>query len=761
MSKKLVKRIIRFIWVLFFLFVLGIPLTVEMVKYNPWNLFGSLPSLERLERPDPDLSSELFSADGISLGKYFRYNRTQATYDELSEDLKTTLRYTEDMRFDEHSGVDLKGLLRAASGVLTGKNKGGGSTITMQLAQNLYRTESSNKGKLYSVSILGRVITKIKEYIISVQLESSYTKEEIMAMYLNTIEFGSNSYGIKVACQTYFNKLPSEINYKEAAVLVGLINKPTRFNPILNPEFAMDKRTEVLWNLHKFGQISRELYDSLNASDFGLNYKVANHNQGPATYFRTVARNFLMSWGKENGYDIFDDGLRIYTTIDSRMQQYAEEAVAEHMKELQGMFDEEWKDDLPWRNEDGNVIEKFLESAIKRTEYYRVLRNKFDGNQDSIEHYLNIKKPMRVFSWDGEIDTTFSHYDSLNYYKRFLQTGFMAMDPKSGQIRAWVGGINHKYFKYDHVKQGKRQPGSIIKPFVYTNAIRLGYSPCFPVVDAQVIFELPGQDPPVWSPKNFNGVYTGEVMTIRQAQARSVNSITAYMMKESGGPQAVVDLAKSLGIKSKLEAVPSLCLGAGGDVSLFELVGAYSTFVNKGTHTEPFFISRIEDKNGNILEEFVPKRNEALNETTAYLMLHMLRGATEEAGGTAHRLGTDLKADNEIGGKTGTTDNGSDGWFMGITKDIAAGGWVGGDDRSIHWRSWAGGSGARTALPVWRNFMTKVYADSTLNITKGEFERPDKPINVEIDCSLYNDDFADPSDSTMNQQLILDMDSII
>ncbi len=758
MSSKGIKRLVILIWVLCLMFVIGLPLSIQIVKWNPSNLFGELPSLEKLERPDPDLSSILYSADGEILGKYFRYNRTQVTYEELSPELINTLLVTEDIRFKEHAGVDLKGLLRAASGFFLGQNRGGGSTITMQLAENLYRTETDNNGKLHNYSGIGKIITKIKEYIISVQLESSYTKEEILAMYLNTIEFGSNSYGVKVACKTYFNKIPSEITYKEAAVLVGLINKPTRFNPVLNPEFAKQKRTEVLYNVYKYGLIDKFLFDSLDASDFGLNYLVENHNEGLAPYFRTRARNFLMYWANENGYDIFDDGLRIYTTIDSRMQMYAENAVESHMKDLQKLFDEHWDGAEPWRDEDGNTIENFLENSIKRSEYYRYLRTKYKGKPDSIDHYLNKKKPMTVFSWDGEIDTTFSHYDSINYYKRFLQTGFMAMDPESGHIKAWVGGINHKYFKYDHVKQGKRQPGSVLKPMVFASAISTGYSPCFPVVDAQVIFELPGQEPPTWSPNNFNSIYTGEVMTIRQAMARSVNSITAYIMKIIG-PATVVDYAHRIGINSDLQPVPSLCLGAGGDVSLFEMVGAYSTFVNKGTHTEPFFISRIEDKNGNVIQEFIPERKEALNEETAYLMLYMLRGATEESGGTGHGLGADLKADNEIGAKTGTTQNGSDGWFMGVTKDIVAGAWVGGDDRSIHWKSWSGGAGAKTALPIWKRFMTDVYGDSTLNITKGQFERPTRPLSVEIDCSKNNNTIE--VDSTLQDQLLIDMDSLI
>lgn len=741
--KKLLKYSLRVIWILFILGVLGLPTIFIMVKNDAFGWFGGLPSLQALERPDPDLSSELISADGTSLGKYFRKNRTPVTYEELSPELVNTLLVTEDVRFKDHSGIDLKGLARAVVGKLTFSFQGGGSTLTMQLAENLYRTNDSEKGSLYKYTSIGQLITKLKEWIIAVQLEKSYTKEEILAMYLNTIEYGSNSYGIKVASKTFFNKLPSQLDYQESASLVGSINKPTAFNPVLNPERAKRKRTEVLWNLHKYNIIGRELYDSLNNKELALNYRVENQNEGLATYFRTVAKNYLMRWASENGYDLFDDGLKIYTTIDSRMQQYAEEAVAESMDTLQQIFNEHWIGENPWIDDENNEIPEFLDLAMKRTKAYKNLRDQYGDKSDSIEFYLNQKKKMPVFSWEGEIDTTFSSYDSLNYYKRFLQAGFMSMDPRTGYIKAWVGGINHKYFKFDHVKQGKRQPGSTFKPIVYTAAIDHGYSPCFPVVDAPVSFSLPGQDPPTWVPQNSNGKFTGEVMTIRQAMSRSVNSITAFMMNRIG-PSTVVDYAKRLGIESRLDAVPSLCLGAGGDVSVYEMIGAYSTFVNKGTYIKPFFISRIEDKNGNVIQQFVPDEQEAINEETAYLMLHMLKGTVEL--GTGRSLDYSLKVDNELGAKTGTTQNASDGWFIGVTKDLVSGAWVGGDDRSIRFRYWALGQGGRTALPIWEKYMMKVYADETLGYEKGFFETPTKPLKTVIDCEQYGEN-SNPSDT--------------
>ena len=743
MKKKLYKYSLRALWAFFILGVLGIPSVFIMVKNDAFGWFGGLPSLPALERPDSDLSSELMSADGVSLGKYFRKNRIPVTYEELSSELVNTLLVTEDVRFKNHSGIDSKGIARAVVGKLTFSFQGGGSTLTMQLAENLFKTNSTEQGSLYKSRIPRQVITKLKEWIIAVQLEQSYTKEEILAMYLNTVEFGSNSYGIKVAAKTFFNKLPSQLNYSESAVLVGAINAPTRWSPVLNPDNAHRKRTEVLWNLHKYGLIDRIRYDTLNRESIQLNYKVENQNEGLATYFRIVVKNYLISWASENGYDLFEDGLKIYTTIDSRLQQHAEEAVVESMDTLQQIFNKHWQGKNPWIDDHNNEIPRFLDNTIKRTDAYKILKAQYEESTDSIEFHLNKKKKMTVFSWEGEIDTLFSSYDSLNYYKRFLQTGFMSMDPRTGYIKAWVGGINHKYFKFDHVIQGKRQPGSTFKPIVYTAVIDNGYSPCFHVVDAPVSFSLPGQNPPTWVPQNSNGKFTGKVMTIRQAMSQSVNSITAFMMNRIG-PSTVVDYAKRLGIENHLDAVPSLCLGAGGDVSVYEMVGAYSTFVNKGTHIKPFFISRIEDKNGNVIQQFVPDQQEAINEETAYLMLHMLKGVVEI--GTGRRLDSRLKTNNELGAKTGTTQNASDGWFIGVTKDLVSGAWVGGDDRSIRFRNWAMGQGGRTALPIWEKYMLKVYADETLGYEKGYFEKLTKPLRTVIDCDLYEEN-SNPSDT--------------
>lgn len=741
--QTLKKTIVR-LWIILFLIISSIIIFIASVNYNPYNLFGGMPSLQDLEKPESDLASELYSSDNLLLGKYFRYNRSPIEFNELSEELVTTLLVTEDIRFYDHSGIDFKGLVRASYGlsknILTfGSSglEGGGSTITQQLAKNLFKIRREKKGKLSSIPFLGLVISKVKEWVVAIKLEEFYTKKEILAMYLNTAEYGSNSYGIKVAAKTYFDKLPSELNYNESSIIVGLLNKPTKYNPYFNPDNAIDKRAEIFYNLFKYEIINRTQYDTLRNSDLNLSYKVENQNVGQATYFRTVVRNYLIKWAKDNGYDLFSDGLKIYTTIDSRMQEIAENAVKNQMSRLQKIFNDHWDGKNPWIDEKGFEIKDFLKNTIKRTRYYKSLLKDNENDTIKVFELLNKKKNMKVFSWDGEIDTVFSIMDSLKYYKNFLQTGFISIEPKTGYIRAWVGGINHKYFKYDHVKQGRRQPGSTFKPIVYAAAIDNGYSPCYPVVDAPVVFELPGQDPPYWRPDNHNSKWTGETMTLRKAMAKSVNSITAFMTKKLS-PNTVVNYAKKLGIQSKLDPVPAVCLGAGGDVSLFDLVGAYSTFINKGIWTEPFFISRIEDKYGNLIQEFIPTKQEALSEETAFLMLHMLKGSKEEEGGTARGLNPILTTENDVGAKTGTTQNASDGWFIGVTHNLVSGAWVGGDDRSIHFRDWVFGQGARTAMPIWQEYMLNIYDNEELQIEKGRFDKPTKQINVEIDCSVYS-----------------------
>lgn len=737
-SNKPIPKIIRSTWIAFIAFLILMLLGIVAVRINLFNLFGDLPSYRSMENPEAenDLSSVLLSADGVELGKYFVTNRNQVTFKDLSPNLVNALLSTEDIRFHEHSGIDPKGLLRAVVGKLTGTFRGGGSTITMQLAENIFKTMTDNHGLLYKVGFVRPYIIKIKEWIISIQLEKFFTKEEIMAMYFNTVFFGSNSYGINTAAMTFFSSTPDSLNIQQSAMLVGMLNAPTRFNPIRNPENAMNKRTEVLYNMFKYDFLSREIYDSLKVLPLGVEFTAQDHIAGPAPYFRQVIKPQLLYWARENGYDLEESGLRIYTTIDSRLQAYAEQALASHMDSLQQLFNAHWDGKNPWRDEQGNEISNFLSNNIKRTEHYRKLVAKYGKGADSIDIVLNTPYKMKIFSYGGEIDTLMSPMDSLKYYKNFLQAGFMSMDPKNGHIKAWVGGIDFKHFKYDHVKQGRRQPGSTFKPFVYTAAIDQGYTPCYEVQDVAVTFNVPGQQPPTYTPKNFNGKYTGEKYTLRRGMAASKNSITAYVMKEMTTPETVVKYAKELGVENPLEAVPALCLGT-SDVSIFELTGAYSTFVNRGVYTRPYFITRIEDKFGNVIQEFPPQTREVLSEETAYIMVYMLMGGVEEEGGTSRGLSMAVKLDNELGGKTGTTQNYSDGWYIGLTKDLVSGVWVGGDDRSIHFRTSALGQGARMARPIWDYYMQKVYADTLIGIEKGPFPKPIRKLSVEIDCAKY------------------------
>ncbi|MGF1636171.1 MAG: penicillin-binding protein 1A [Cyclobacteriaceae bacterium] len=758
----ILRKIMLGMWITFLVLAVGFPIYLLSVKVNLFGFYGDLPSYKALENPESKnhLSSQLISADGALLGKYYRLNRTQASFDDLSPELVKALLCTEDIRFYEHAGIDLRGMLRVATySILLGReSSGGGSTITQQLAKNLFNTRISeddpgSDGLLHKLNnkYLSLLISKTKEWIVAVQLERSFTKNEIMAMYLNTIFFGHNTYGIKVASRTFFNKEPVDLNYQESSLLVGMLNKPTRFSPINYPENALKKRNEILFNLYKYDYLAQHEYDSIRQLPVELDYSVEDHVEGLAPYFRAAVRPFLLRWARENDYDLFESGLRVYTTIDSRMQRYAEEAVRDHMTYLQRLFDEHWKGQNPWRLEDGREIPDFAENHMRRSSRYQELVKQYGRDSDSINIVLNTPTRMRIFSWKGDIDTVLSPMDSLKYYKKVLQTGFMAMEPKTGDIKAWVGGVNYRHFQFDHVMYGKRQPGSTFKPVVYAAAIDNGYSPCYEVEDVAVTFSVPGQIPPVYTPQNYEKVFTGDVFTIRQGMAQSKNSITAFIMKKLG-PETVVKYARVLGIESPLEAVPALCLGT-SDVSVYELVGAYSTFANRGVYTTPHFITHIEDKYGNLLQEFPIRTREALSEETAFLMIHMLKGATEERGGTALGLSSEVRHENEIGAKTGTTQNASDGWFIGLTKDLAAGVWVGGDERSIHFRTSSLGQGARTAMPIYDRFMQKVYADKELGIEKGTFPRPTRSLSVEIDCNRYNrKGFVEPDSTQVIQR---------
>jgi penicillin-binding protein 1A len=759
-EKPFYPKVVSALWILFLGGFAALIIYIYAVSINFLNLFGELPNLRTLENPKSALASELISADGEQLGKYFRENRTPAEYEELPENLIQALMATEDIRFEDHSGIDPEAMARVAAAILTGRSKGGGSTLTQQVAKNLFRTRSEelNTGLLNNVPGLRTLIHKTKEWIMSVKLEKSYTKKEIMVMYLNIFEFGSNAFGIKSATKTFFNKDVKNLTVEESAVLVGLFKNPTYYSPKFHPENAKQRRNVVLSQMVKYDFLPEEEYARLKEQDIKLDYRVENQNVGLAPYFRTEASKFLLKWCRENGYDLYADGLKIYTTIDSRMQRYAEQAVEEHMKDRQKAFFEHWKGRNPWVDRDNKEIKNFLETAIRRTHRYRSLNEQFDGDQDSINYYLNKKIPMTIFSYDGDKEVMMSPMDSLRYYKHYLQAGFMAMEPQTGHIKAWVGGVNYKHFKYDHVKQGARQPGSTFKPFLYTTAIENGYYPCYEVIDTKVC--IPLADGNMWCPNNSDNKFSGQKYTLRKALAESVNSVSAFLVNKLG-PSALVQTAKRMGISTPLDPNPSLALGV-SDVTLYDMVGAYGTFVNGGTWIEPNFITRIEDKHGNVLAEFAPKSIEALSEETAYLMVHMLKAAAEPGGtayyGLRHRNG--LK--NEIGAKTGTTQNQSDAWFMGLTPDLVAGTWVGGEDRSIHFRTIALGQGNKLAMPIYGAFMQKVYADRSLDVSKDAFPKPLAPLSVELDCAKYNQGIQIDStqqDEFLNMPTEIDLDS--
>lgn len=733
------RKVVSFVWKVFFLGFAVVLLYLLSVEYNLLYLFGASPSLDKLENPRSDQASELYTADGKLIGKYFRENRSPISYSKMSPQLIQALVATEDVRFYEHSGIDPQAIMSAVYGSFKGDARGA-STITQQLAKNLYKTRTNDsKGVLGHVPGLNIVISKTKEWLTAIKLEQRYTKEEILAMYLNTVDFGSNSFGIKVASNTFFNTSPDSLKVEQAAILIGLLKAPTYYSPRFNPKNATRRRNTVLGQMAKYGYLTKTDADSLSQLPLVLDYSVENHYDGPATYFRGAVADYLQEWCKDNGYDLYRDGLKIYTTIDSRIQEHAETAMEEHMRSLQRRFDNHWKGRNPWVDEKDQEIPGFIEETIKRTAYYHRLKEKYGNDVAAINRELNRPREMKVFTWENdslEKTMTMSPLDSLAYYKHFLHGGMMTMDPFTGHIKAWVGGINFKYFKYDHVKQARRQPGSTFKPFVYVAAIDNGYAPCDKIVDKRITINYVEKgEKKDWSPTNADWEYTGAPMTLRRAMGKSVNSVTAQLTEKVGW-ETVVKYAHKLGITSPLQAVPSIGLGP-SDVSVYEMVGAYSTFPNHGFHTEPMFITRIEDRNGNLVHQFTPKQKKALSEETAFLMMHMLKGGMEEPGGTSQALWEyDLwKQGNEIGGKTGTTSNHSDGWYMGVTKDLVTGVWVGGEDRSIHFRTSQLGEGSKTALPIYGLFMERIYEDQALGYTLGRFPKPTVDINKKYNCT--------------------------
>jgi len=735
-KSDLYQKIFRISWITFATIILAIPIFFLTVRINLFNIYGGLPSVEELERPQDDFTSVIYSEDGQVLGKFYRYNRNPVDFEELSPYLIQALVSTEDRRFYDHSGIDPIGVVRAfVNYFVLQRNKEGGSTITQQLAKMLWDTRSDRYDGLIShFPFLNQLVMKTKEWIISIQIEQSYTKDEIIQMYFNTMPFGNNTFGIQTATRTYYDKDPDQLDLKEASLLVGVVNGPSLFNPLRNPERATRRRNWVLKKMHERNLLGSAELETLLVSGIDLNYNPEYHFEGPAPYLRSRLRTQLSPWARLNKYDLDKDGLRIYTTINSQMQIYAENAVRNHMKYLQKVFDQHWGNTAPWSTS-GNGGEDYIQRAWRKSPHYQKLREKFGEDADTIQQIAQTQVQMSVFSWNGEKDTTMSPLDSIRYFKKFLHAGLLSMEPSSGKIKAWVGGINHKFFQYDHVKQGSNQPGSVFKPIVYATAIQNGYYPCYVVQDAPLSIPAPETPGGIWRPQNASRRFDGQKMTLRQALGRSVNRVAASMMSKVG-PENVVELAQQLGITSHLEPVVSLSLGT-SDVTLYEMAGVYAAFVNLGTWIEPWVVSHIEDRYGNVVFRSTPQTNEALSESTAYMMLYMLRGTVEEAGGTALGLSQYLKEDNQIAAKTGTTSNHADGWFMGATRDLVTGIWVGGDDRTIRFRTMEYGQGSRMAMPVWEDYMTHVYRDNRLDITKGPFRGPSQPIEVELNCAYY------------------------
>jgi penicillin-binding protein 1A len=733
-TKPIKSNAIRNLWIVFGSMLLLLILFFFCVAKG---VFGTMPSFEELENPRTNLATEIISADGKILGTYYVENRSNVRYSELSPYMPEALISIEDERFTEHSGIDEKALFRVAFGVLTGNKKGGGSTITQQLAKNLFpRGENLSKPKL--------VLRKFQEWITATKLEHNYSKEEIIAMYLNTVAFGHNAYGIRAAASTFFDKKPIEMNIEECALMAGVVNAPTRYSPVRNPESSKGRRNLVLRKMAENGFITQAECDSISQIPLDMShFSIKDHNSGQATYFREFLRGELNEWAKNTTradgtpYNIYRDGLRIYTTIDSRMQKYAEEAVREFMgKELQPMFYSHWKGyrNAPFSNLTADEIDHILETAMKRTDRYRNLKN--EGVPiDSIKAEFKRPVPMTVFSWKGPIDTVMTPMDSIRYYKWFLQASLISIESHTGHVKAYVGGLDYRFFKYDHVTQARRQVGSTFKPFLYSLAMQEGeFTPCTRIPNIPYNIQL--EDGKFWSPGNAGG-HVGEEITLKFALAQSNNWVSAYLMNRFG-PNAVIAQARRMGVESPIDAVPAICLGV-CDLKLIEMVGAMSTFANQGVYIKPMFITRIEDKNGNVIQRFSSEESEAMSEVTAYKMVELMKGVVQS--GTGIRLRSTYGFTNPIAGKTGTTQKNSDGYFMGITPDLTTGVWVGAEDRSVHFRSTKLGQGSHTALPIWAMYMKKVYADKSLNISKGDFAKPYAPgIDLNFDCNRYDDE---------------------
>lgn len=746
------SKYIRWFWMLFSSGILAISLVFLLAS---WGFFGEMPTFEDLEKPKNNLASQIISSDGEILGKfYFNDNRTPVDYNELPQHLVDALIATEDVRYHEHAGIDARGTIRAF--VFLGK-RGGASTISQQLARQLFvGVRSRNKFQAMT--------QKIKEWVIATRLERQYTKEEIIAMYFNIYDFGNNADGIRSAASIYFDKKLMDLDVKESAMLVGMFKNSSLYNPRehRNPVGTRNRRNVALSQMKKNGYITEAVKDSLQKLDLGLRYTPQSHRDGTATYFRAYLQGFMRKWVNDKAnrkpdgskYSIYSDGLKIYTTIDSRMQKHAEEAVALHMPRLQAEFfhqnTEKLNPTAPFLELTYGAIDTLLRRSIRQSERWRHMKYDLKIPDEKILSSFNKPIKMSVFSWEGDIDTIMTPMDSMRYYKSFLRTGMMSMEPQTGHVKAWVGGVNYKHFQYDMAKQGKRQIGSTFKPFVYATAIdQLHLSPCDMLPDIPFCIEKNKYgNPEEWCPKNSGEKYGG-YRTLKNALANSVNSITAQLI-DKVGPQPVIDLAHSLGIEQGILSVPSIALGT-PDLSVYEMVAAYSTFANKGVYTRPVMITSIEDKKGTILFQLTPETKDVLSEEVAYVMVNLLEGVTQYGSGVRLRTkgadayrtdfreiitGYPYEFTNPIAGKTGTTQNQSDGWFMGMVPNLVTGVWVGAEDRAVHFSSITYGQGAAMALPIWALYMKSCYDDAELNVSTEDFEKPDN-LSIEFDCEKY------------------------
>lgn len=719
-----------------------------MVDVNFLWLFGKSPSLRAIMHPKTIQASELYSADGVMIGKYFSENRTPVAYEEINPVFWKALIDTEDERFYHHFGIDFQGVFAAAKDFVVHHDARGASTITQQLVKNMFRVRTE-----YSTGLLGNIpgvkmlIMKSKEWITAVKIEMFFDKKDILTMYANTVDFGSNAYGIKTAAKTYFGTTPKELTPEQAAILVGLLKATTYYNPRTNPDNSFKRRNVVLDNMRRHKDLTREAYDTLSMKPIQLDYSVENNYDGQAQYFREAVADELHDWCKDNDIDLYRDGLKIYTTIDTRMQKYAEQAAKRQMRIIQRNFNNHWSGQNPWQDERHQEIPNFIEDLAKKLPYYKYLSQRYDNNTDSINYYLNLPHPVKLFDYDeGIIEKNISTLDSIRYMEHFMHCGFVAMEPETGHVKAWVGDLDFRTWKYDKVKS-MRQPGSTFKLFVYAEAMNQGITPCDTREDSYFsmkVFDSKKNEEVLWAPTNANGRFSGANVTLKQAFAMSINSIAVKLGQECGIPN-IVKTAHDMGIKSKLDATPALALGS-SDVNLLELVNAYCTPVNDGKTHNPVLVTRIVDRDGKEIYTAPEEEKQVLTYKSAFLLQQLLQGGMQGTSSALGRWTNQFARDTDFGGKTGTSNNHSDAWFVGVSPHLVVGAWVGGEYRCIHFRTGALGQGSKTALPICGDFLEQVLGDPAFKMYRAKFDKPhDTDITMQMySCGGY---FKEPADS--------------